>query len=76
MVGDWPRTGVYISVGEHHNATVIITVVNDDAPMITPATSHAMPPKRESVTYFRSSLKIGSRRTSSRPARADRSPSR
>jgi hypothetical protein len=76
MVGDWPRTGAYMSVGELYSVTVVIKVVKGDIPMMTPATSQVTLPKRGSVTYLRSSRKIGSRRTSSRPARAVRRPSR
>ena len=73
MRGDWPRTDEYISIKR---------VSNDDGerdsgiPMTILATSQTNSPNRGSVTCLRSMRSMGSSRTSSRPARAIRSPSR
>ena len=78
MRGDWPRTGVYISAESitEKLAKEGLQSMSLYVPMTMLATSQTISPNRGSETYFNRSRNIGSRSTSSRPAKAVRRPSR
>ena len=73
MRGACPITDIYIS---ENCSGASLPVRLNLLPSSTPVISATISPKRGSAMYFRRNRRIGSRRTSSRPARAIRSPSR
>lgn len=74
-VGTAPKL-VYICLQGHLPSVGCIGGIDLHIPMITPATSEAISPKRASVICRARNARIGSMVTSSRPDRAIRSASR
>ena len=74
--GAWPITALYMPEIQRDISASVYLVINSDEPSTMDVISATSSPKRGSATYLSRSRKIGSKRTSSRPAKAIFNPSR